>query len=231
MLLLLAGALAAAPPELVFQSPGGDALVVARVEPEVGDEPADAVELVVLLRKGEAARPFRASELLEASELAVRSGRVLWLGSGSRTVRRGAELHLSSGRRLVVPFDGKLAGKSTPIPVAPPRCPCSFLDDEETLHVVDVADEVPRKFWNRAHSLDETAVQVMPMPPPPPRAAEPAAPAAPPSGRRVQAAPEAPAPPVEDYYEYIKRITGQRGLESRTNCIGNDGKPTPCRLP
>lgn len=229
-MLLLLSLFAAGPSALVFQAEGGDAVVVVQAEPEVGDEPADTVELAVLLRKGERARPFRAGDLLQPAELMVRAGRIYWLASGSRAVRRGAELHLASGRRLLLPFDGSYTGrKATPVLVAPPRCPCSFLDDGGTLHVVDSADEVPEPYWHRARPLDEAGVQVMPMPPPPPR--QPEAPVPPPRPARIEGREKHRAPPPgpgEDYYEYVKRITGQRGPQYRVNCIGNDGKPTPC---
>jgi hypothetical protein len=95
---------------------------------------------------------------------------------------------------------------------------------------VGAATEVPPQYLVRAHPVSSSGVQVMPMPPPPPLPVEESA-EEPPPRRRASAKPAPPARPQrapENYYDYVRRITGQRGPQYRVNCIGNDGKPTAC---
>jgi hypothetical protein len=229
--LLLLAALPAAAADLVFQGADGDTLLVVHSDPEVNDQPPNAVELAMLLRKGALLRSWTAAELLEAGELRIVEGRVQWLAAvGSRAVRDGAQLRLASGRRLLLPFDGQGPKRSArPVPVAELSCPCSYLDDEGVFHVVGAATEVPPQYLVRAHPVSSSGVQVMPMPPPPLPVEESAE--EPPPRRRASAKPAPPARPQrapENYYDYVRRITGQRGPQYRVNCIGNDGKPTAC---
>src|SRR5207253_1375307 len=110
-------------------------------------------------------------------------------------------------------FDG--AGPQGPgprVPVAPVSCPCCFVDDAGVYHVVS---EVPLEYLARAHRVSSDAVQVLPMPPPPLPPEETAE--APPPRRRAEAARPRPAQPQQDYYEYIRRITGQRGPQDQVN--------------
>src|SRR5712692_4910119 len=99
--LLLIAALPAAAADLVFQGADGDTLLVVHSEPEVDDQEPNGLELALLLRKGTLVRSWRAAELLEPGELRIAEGRVQWLATvGSRAVRDGAELRLTSGRRV-----------------------------------------------------------------------------------------------------------------------------------
>jgi hypothetical protein len=228
--LILALATQAAAADLVFQAPDPDTILVVHADPEVGDEPANGAELALLLRKGSVAKAWRAADLLEAGELRIDRGRVQWLAAaGSRVMREGVELRLSSGRRMVLRFDG--AGperQARPVPVAELSCPCSYTDDEGVYNLVGDASEVPQQYRVRALPVGTDRVQVLPMPPPPPpdeRAEEPPRPQA--SAQRAPQKQREQRPPL-DYYEYIRRITGQRGPQYRVNCIGNDGKPMPC---
>jgi hypothetical protein len=229
--LILMATLPAAAADLVFQGADGDTLLVVHSDPEVNDQPANGVELALLLRKGTLVRSWPAAELLEPGELRIVEGRVQWLAAvGSRAVREGAELRLASGRRVLLPFDGQGPKRSArPVPVAELSCPCSYLDDEGVFHVVGAAAEVPPQYLVRAHPVSASGVQVMPMPPPPLPPEESAE--EPPPRRRASAKPAPPARPQrapENYYDYVRRITGQRGPQYRVNCIGNDGKPTAC---
>ncbi len=223
--LILSAALPATAEDLVFQAPEPDTILVVHADPELGNE------LALLLKKGSVEKKWLVADVLEAGELRVDGGKVQWLAPvGSRVLREGVELRLASGRRVVLRFDG--AGppqKPRPVPVAELTCPCSYTDDEGVYHLVGAAADVPPKYRVRAAPVRSDAVQVIPMPPPP---ASPEGPAEEAPRRQASAQPTPPRPreqrPQMDYYEYIRRITGQRGPQYRVNCIGNDGKPMPC---
>jgi len=133
-------------------------------------------------------------------------------GSEPRAPGSGQPSEDSPAPRAVSP------GEESPLGAAPaaPRRP---------------AHEVPPQYLVRAHPVSASGVQVMPMPPPPPPPLPREESAEEPPRRRASAKPAPPARPQrapEDYYEYVRRITGQRGPQYRVNCIGNDGKPTAC---
>jgi hypothetical protein len=226
--MLLAVALAA---DLAFQGPG--VVLVVHPDPEVEGDPGQA-EVAVLLARRSAPRPWLANEVLTAGERRIEQGRLSWLGSGSRIVRDGVELHLASGRRIVLRFDGGPPATGGPVAVAPLACPCSYVDKSGVYHLVSTAAEVPPQYLALAHPVSGDAVQVLPTPasrpsgspPEPEPESVPEEPVKPQSQRRAQSLP--PRPPRADYYEYIRRITGQRGPQFPVNCIGNDGKPTSC---
>jgi hypothetical protein len=98
---------------------------------------------------------------------------------------------------------------------------------------------VPERYRAGATEVSSSAVTVLHMPPPPVPEPDPAqelrqaprrASSSPPPAWTPRARRHGPAPYGLTYLEWLRVLSGQRGLgdPDRPACIGNDGKPKQC---
>jgi hypothetical protein len=207
-------------------------LAVLRRDPEIEDS-ISATPVGALFHRGLPARLVTAGEL-PAGAVSVSLNRLQWLGEGPAQLRGEAlALPLRAGPDAVVPLAAAAERKA-----AEAAAQIRYLDDQGTLHLVDSRDEVPGRYRGRAMEVTSSAVTVLHMPPPVPDP-EPPAPESPgpppksaslPPARTPRPARRGPAPYGLTYLEWLRVLSGQRGLgdPDRPACIGNDGKPKQC---
>ncbi len=205
-------------------------------DPEI-DGPIPRVAIAAFFHRGAPSRVVTAGEL-PAGALNIVSDRLEWLGQGAPLERSGAlEVPLRGGgwaRFEFVPPEAKPAAVQT-TPPSPQQL--FYLDDEGTLHVVDGPGNIPPRYRKSAVEVNARGITVMAMPPPPP--SEPWDLDPPPPRRQARTTPapvrrarepKGPAPYGLTYMEWLRVLTGQRGLgdPDRPTCIGNDGQPKHC---
>jgi len=206
-------------------------LAVLHRDPGI-DDSIPATVIGALFHRGIPARLLAAGEL-PAGAVSVSQDRLQWLGEGAAQFRGGSlALPLRSGPDALLP----LAAAAERKPAGPSQL--RYLDDEGTLHLVDSRDEVPARYRARATEVSSSAVTVLHMPPPPlPDPVEPPAEewppprrGPPPPARPQRVRRRGPAPYGLTYLEWLRVLSGQRGLgdPDRPACIGNDGKPKQC---
>ncbi|HET7784996.1 MAG TPA: hypothetical protein VFL36_03420 [Myxococcales bacterium] len=206
-------------------------LAVLRRDPEIEDS-ISATPIGAIFHRGAPARLVAAGEL-PAGAVSVLLDRLQWLGDGPAQVRDGSlSLPLRAGPDAIVPLAAAAERKA-----AAAAAQIRYLDDRGTLHLVDSRDEVPERYRARAVEVTSSAVTVLHMPPPPlpdpPPAGDPPRPprdAPPPPSWTPRPARRGPAPYGLTYLEWLRVLSGQRGLgdPDRPACIGNDGKPKQC---
>jgi hypothetical protein len=205
-------------------------LAVLRRDPEIEDS-ISATPIGALFRRGLPARLITAGELPPGA-VSILANRVVWLGEGAAQLRGGSlALPLRAGPDALLPLAA--AAQRAPPPAA---AQLRYVDEQGTLHLVDSRDEVPERYRARATEVSSSAVTVLHMPPPPvpePEAEEPArAPrrTSPPPARGPRPGRRGPAPYGLTYLEWMRVLSGERGLgdPDRPACIGNDGKPKRC---
>ena len=203
-------------------------LAVLRRDPQI-DDSIPATIIGALFHRGVPARLVAAGEL-PAGAVSVALDRLQWLGEGPAQFRGGSlALPLRAGPDALLPL-AAAAERKPAVAAAQLR----YLDEQGTLHLVDSRDEVPERYRERATEVSSSAVTFLHMPPPPiPEEEE-----MPPPPRRVSSPPpraqrarrRGPAPYGLTYLEWLRVLSGQRGLgdPDRPACIGNDGKPKEC---
>lgn len=203
-------------------------LAVFRRDPGI-DDSISATVIGALFHRGAPARLVSAGELPRGA-VSVSLDRLQWLGEGAAQVRGGwLSLPLRTGPDALLPLAA--AAERKPPPAA---AQLRYLDEQGTLHLVDSREDVPERYRTRATEVSSSAVTVLHMPPPPEPEAEelpqPPRRASPPPAREPRPGRRGPAPYGLTYLEWMRVLSGQRGLgdPDRPACIGNDGKPKQC---